>query len=149
MNGSLGFLLDTSVVLHATRANSAVPGAIDAQFGLSASRFRPAICEVTVAELLAFSSNWGETRKVLLKTQVDKTLIIPIAHPGVHQRWAEMSSALRSAGLTVGQNDIWIAATASIAGMILLTTDRDFLMIKRVAELDVRVLDSKTGLVRS
>lgn len=149
MNGSLGFLLDTSVVLHATRANSAVPGAIDAQFGLSSSRFRPAICEVTVAELIAFSSNWSEPRKDLLKTQIDKTLIIPIAHPGVHQRWAEMSSALRSAGLTVGQNDIWIAATASVTGMILLTTDRDFLMIKRVAELDVRVLDSKTGLVRS
>ncbi len=148
MNGSLGFLLDTSVVLHATRANSAVPGAIDAQFGLSASRFRPAICEVTVAELLAFSSNWGERRKALLKTQIEKTLIIPIAHPGVHQRWAEMSSALRSAGLTVGQNDIWIAATASVAGMTLLTTDRDFLTVQRVAALDVRVLDSKTGLVQ-
>lgn len=149
MNGSLGFLLDTSVVLHATRATSAVPQALDAQFGLSSSRFRPAICEVTVAELLAFSLNWGEKRKSLLKTQIDKTLIVPIAHPGVHQRWAEMSSALRSAGLTVGQNDIWIAATASIAGMILLTTDKDFQTIKGVAGLDVRVLDSKTGLIQS
>ena len=149
MNGSLGFLLDTSVVLHATRANSTVPGAIDAQFGLSTSRFRPAICEVTVAELLAFSSNWGERRQTLLKAQIEKTLIIPIAHPGVHQRWAEMSSALRSAGLTVGQNDIWIAATTSVAGMTLLTTDKDFLAVRGVAVLDVRVLDSKTGLVLS
>jgi tRNA(fMet)-specific endonuclease VapC len=148
MNGSPGYLLDTSVVLHATRANSAVPGAIDAQFALGTSRFRPAICEVTVAELLAFSSSWGEKRKALLKTQVDKTLVIPIAHPGVHQRWAEMSSALRSAGLTIGQNDIWIAATASVAGMTLLTTDKDFLTVRRVAVLDVRVLDSKTGLVQ-
>ena len=148
MNGSLGFLLDTSVVLHATRANSPIPGAIDAQFGLSASRFRPAICEVTVAELLAFSFNWGEKRKALLKTQIEKTLIIPIAHPGVHQRWAEMSSALRSAGLTVGQNDIWIAATASVAGMTLLTTDKDFLTVRGVAALDVHVLDSKTGLIQ-
>lgn len=149
MNGSLGFLLDTSVVLHATRANSTVPGAIDAQFGLSTSRFRPAICEVTVAELLAFSSNWGERRQTLLKAQIEKALIIPIAHPGVHQRWAEMSSALRSAGLTVGQNDIWIAATTSVAGMTLLTTDKDFLAVRGVAVLDVRVLDSKTGLVLS
>lgn len=149
MNGSLGFLLDTSVVLHATRANSSVPGVIDAQFGLSTSRFRPAICEVSVAELLAFSSHWGERRKALLKTQIEKTLLIPIGHPGVHQRWAEMSSALRSAGLTVGQNDIWIAATASVAGMTLLTTDKDFLAVQRVATLDVRVLDSKTGLVQS
>jgi tRNA(fMet)-specific endonuclease VapC len=149
MNGSLGFLLDTSVVLHATRANSPVPGVIDAQFGLSTSRFRPAICEVTVAELLAFSSNWGERRKALLNTQIEKTLIIPIAHPGVHQRWAEISSALRSAGLTVGQNDIWIAATASVAEMTLLTPDKDYLAVQGVAGLDVRVRDSKTGLVLS
>jgi predicted nucleic acid-binding protein len=148
MNGSLGFLLDTSVVLHATRANSSVAGAINAQFGLSTSRFRPAICEVTVAELLAFSSSWGERRKALLQTQIENTLVIPIAHPGVHQRWAEMSSALRSAGLTVGQNDIWIAATTSVAGLTLLTMDKDFLTVKRVAALDVRVLDSKTGLVQ-
>ena len=150
MNGSLGFLLDTSVVLYATRENSPVSKAIDAQFGLSASRFRPAISEVTVGELLAFSRSykWGEKRKALLKNQIDKTLVISIAHPGVHQRWADISSSLRAAGLTVGQNDIWIAATASVAGMTLLTTDRDFLTVQRVAALDVRVLDSKTGLIQ-
>jgi len=146
MNGSLEFLLDTSVVLHATRAKSSVSGAIDAQFGLSTSRFRPAICEVTVAELLAFSSGWGERRKALLRSQIEKTLVIPIAHPGVHQRWAEMSSALRSTGQPIGQNDIWIAATASVAGMTLLTTDKDFLIVRRIVGLTVRVLDSKTGV---
>jgi len=81
MDGSRGYLLDTSIVLHATRANSKVSGAIEARFGLSKSRFRPAICEVTVAELIAFSSKWGDKRKDLLKTQIGKTLIIPIAHP--------------------------------------------------------------------
>lgn len=81
----------------------------------------------------------------MLIAQIEKTLIIPIAHPGVHLRWAEMSSTLRSVGLTVGHNDIWIAAVASVAGMTLLTTDKDFRLVKRVAKLDVRVLDSKTG----
>ena len=145
---SLAFLLDTNIVLHATRANSPVPGAIDVKFGLSTSRFRPAICEVSVAELLAFSSPWGERRKDLLRAQIKKTLVIPISQPGVHERWAEISSSLRSIGLTIGQNDIWIAATAIVAGMTLLTTDKDFLSIKRVAALDVRVLDGRTGLVQ-
>lgn len=149
MISAAGFLLDTSIVLHATRENSPVSKAVDAQFGLSASRFRPAICEVTIAELLAFSREWGEQRKALLKAQVAKTLVIPIAHPGVHERWADISSSLRNAGLTVGQNDIWIAATASLAGMTLLTTDNDFLLVRRVATLDVRVLDNKTGLLQS
>jgi predicted nucleic acid-binding protein len=150
MNGAQGFLLDTSVVLHATRENSPVSKAIDSQFGLSTSRFRPAICEVTIGELLAFalSYKWGEKRKSLLTQQIDKALVIPISHPGVHQRWAEMSSALQSVGRTIGQNDIWIAATASVAGMTLLTTDKDFLTVGRVAALDVRVLDGKTGLAQ-
>ena len=148
MNGAPGYLLDTSVVLHATRANSPVSRAIDEQFQLSTSRFRPAISEVTVGELLAFSlsRDWGENRRTLLKDLVEKTLVIPIAHPGIHRRWAEISSALRATGLSVGQNDIWIAATAHIAGMTLLTTDRDFLHIRGVVQLDLRLLDNKTGM---
>lgn len=149
MNDAQGFLLDTSVVLHATRQRSPVSIAIDAQFKLSESHFRPAICEVSVGELLAFSKGWGEKRRALLKAQIDKTLIIPIAHPGIHERWADISSALQKSGLAVGQNDIWIAATASVAGMILLTTDKDFVQMRRVAALDVRVLDNNTGVIQS
>jgi tRNA(fMet)-specific endonuclease VapC len=143
----MAYLLDTGVVLHATREGSSVSKIIDAQFSLSTLRFRPAICEVSVGELLAFalSNGWGDRRKALLKAQIDNSVIIPIAHPGIHQRWAEMSSSLRAAGLTIGQNDIWIASTASVAGLTLLTTDNDFLAVRRVASLDVRVLDNKTG----
>lgn len=150
MNGTRGFILDTGVVLHATRENSPVARAIDVQFELSTSRFRPAICEVTVGELLAFSlaRRWGDKRKALLKEQIEKTLIIPISHPGVHERWAAVSSALRTAGNTIGHNDIWIAATASVAGMTLLTMDGDFERVRDLTSLDVRVLDNKTGLIR-
>jgi predicted nucleic acid-binding protein len=56
-----------------------------------------------------------------------------------------MSSSLRAAGLTIGHNDIWIASTASVAKLTLLTTDKDFLAIRRVSGLDVRVLDNNTG----
>jgi predicted nucleic acid-binding protein len=65
---------------------------------------------------------------------------------GIHVRWAEMISSLRAAGEPVGQNDIWIAATASVAALTLLTTDRDFLRVRRVCELDVHVLHDKTGM---
>jgi|GEM_PF-3328210 len=50
-------LLDTNIALHLTRDGSAIGKAIDAQFGLSTSSFRPAICEVTVGELLALRKN--------------------------------------------------------------------------------------------
>lgn len=144
------YLLDTGIVLLATRAGNASK-VIDAQFGLSASSFRPAICEVSVGELLAFASasHWGEKRKADLMERLKTSLIIPIAHPGVHRRWAEMQSALQAAGLTVGQNDTWIAATASVTGLTVLTTDKDF---KHFAARDlVRtvVVDPKTGVVVS
>lgn len=98
--------------------------------------------------MLAFSRSrhWGNKRKGLLREQIEKTLVIPISHPGVHERWAEVSSALRAAGNTIGQNDIWIAATASVAGTTLLTTGGDFERMRGLTSLDVRVLDDRTGL---
>ena len=78
--------------------------------------------------------------------QIRKALVIPISYPGIHIRWAQMSSGLRAAGESVGQNDIWIAATADVAKLTLLTTDTDFLRIRRVCGLDARVLNDKTGL---
>jgi len=145
MTGPSGFLLDTNIVLYATRPGHRVGEAIDTRFGLSASRFRPAISEITVAELLAFSRGWGETRRELLRAQIEKSLVILISQPDIHQRWAEISSALRSAGITIGQNDIWIAATASVAGLTLLTTDKDFLQMQRVVRFELCVLDARTG----
>lgn len=145
----MAYLLDTSVVLHATREASKVSQAIDAQFSLRSSRFRPAICEVSVGELHAFtlSRKWGDRRKALLQKQIDNCLIVPISYPGIYQRWAEMYSDLRAAGEPVEQNDIWIAATGSVAGLTLLTTDKDFLRMRRVLKgLDARVLDDKTGI---
>lgn len=144
----MAYLLDTSVVLHATRQGSKVSQAIDAQFDLSTSQFRPAICEVSIGELLAFtlSTSWGDRPKALLKAQIDNSVVIPISHSGIHSCWAEMSSSLRAAGESVGQNDVWIAATANVAKLTPLTTDKDFLRMRRVLTLDVRVLHDKTGI---
>lgn len=52
--GGAAYLLDTGIVLVGTRQSTASK-AIDAQFGLRASAFRPAICEVSIGELLAFA----------------------------------------------------------------------------------------------
>jgi predicted nucleic acid-binding protein len=59
MSRAQGYLLDTNIVLHATREKSPVSLAVDTQFQLHASPFRPTICEVTVAELWAFAKSWG------------------------------------------------------------------------------------------
>jgi len=140
------FLLDTGVVLHATREGSPVSGALDQQFGLSASRFRPAICEVSVGELLAFSRAWGERRRGLLQAQINKLLVIPISHPGIHENFASVKSAMRSAGKPAGDNDMWIASTALITGFTVLTVDHDFLPLRDVCAVKVFLVDNRTGL---
>lgn len=142
-------LLDTGVVLHATRQASPVSAALDRQFGLSTSRFSPAVCEVSIGELRAFALAWGEKRKSLLEAQIRKLVVIPIALPGVHERYAQVSSAMRDAGKPVDQNDMWIASAALTTGFTVLTVDRDFLQLREICQVKVCVVDSRTGVVIS
>ena len=48
------------------------------------------------------------------------------------ERYAAIVSSLRSAGLQVGTNDVWIAASAMQHGLTVVTTDADFLRIPQI-----------------
>lgn len=143
------FLLDTGVVLHATRQASPVAAALDRQFGLSTSRFSPAVCEVSIGELRAFALAWGDRRKALLDAQIRKLVVMPISLPGVHERYAQVSSGMRAAGRPVDQNDMWIASTALVTGFTVLSVDRDFLLLREVCQVKVCVVDNRTGALIS
>jgi predicted nucleic acid-binding protein len=150
MSTAQGYLLDTNIVLHATRDKSPVSLAVDAQFQLRSSPFRPTICEVTVAELWAFAQSWGEKRRELLRRTIGDLLVVPISDPRIHWRWAELYSHARSNGMAIqhDHNDVWIAATAYVAGLKLLSCDNDaFLPLRGTAWVDVVVLDPKTGII--
>jgi predicted nucleic acid-binding protein len=144
------YLLDTNIVLHATRQNSQVSAALDAQFQLSQLPFRPAVCEVSIGELLAFAQGWGERRRDLLRRTIDELLVIPIGREEIYLRWAELYSHARAQGLPIqhDHNDVWIAATARVAGLRLLSTDVNaFLPLRGTPWVDVTVLDPKTGII--
>ena len=150
MSATQGYLLDTNIVLHATRENSSISTAIDTQFQLRNSPFRPAICEVTVAELWAFAQSWGEKRKELLKRTIDDLLVVPISDARIHHRWAELCSFARSKGMAIqhDHNDVWIAAAAHVTGLQLLSMDGSaFLPLRETTWVDVVVLDPKTGII--
>ncbi|HTI70089.1 MAG TPA: PIN domain-containing protein [Candidatus Limnocylindria bacterium] len=150
MSPSLGFLLDTNVVLHATRENSPVASAMESQFQLRTSPFQPAICEVTVAELWAFAQSWGDRRKQLLQQVISNLVVVPISDSRIHHRWAELHSHAQANGLAIqhDDNDIWIGATAGVTGLRLLTMDgRGFLPLRGTSWLDVVVLNPKTAII--
>lgn len=144
------YLLDTNIVLHATRQDSPVSAALDSQFQLSQLSFRPAVCEVSIGELWAFARSWGERRRDLLRSTIDELLVIPIGKEAIYLRWAELYSHARVHGLPIqnDHNDVWIAATAHVTGLRLLSADgKAFLPFRGTPWVDVIVVDAKTGLI--
>jgi len=122
---------------------------VEEQFGLSQLPFRPAVCEVTIAELFAFAQSWGQNRRDRLVRVIDQLLVVRIADDAIHRRWAELYSYARAHGLPIQQdhNDVWIAATARVAGLQLLSTDGTaFLPLRGTDWVDVIVLDPKSGI---
>jgi predicted nucleic acid-binding protein len=84
---------------------------------------------------IALQSGWGAKRQHKLETGLKDFGIIPIRNRDIIERYAEIDAFSqgklpeKSLGLTsrnMGKNDLWIAATASIVGARLLTTDADF-----------------------
>lgn len=51
--------------------------------------------------------------------------------------WAQIDASNRRVGLTFGENDLWVAATAQTLGVPIVTCDRAFLSIRN---LDVEVV---------
>lgn len=132
MNPPQGYLLDTNIVLHATRSES------------------PVISEVTVAEMWAFARSWGPKRREQLQHMMDDLLVLPISDPRIHRRWSELYSYARDNGLAIrhDHNDVWIAATAHVAGLRLLSADSAaFLPLRGSVWVDVVVVDAKTGII--
>jgi len=149
MAGAVPYLLDTNVVLITTRAGNPAAAAIDQQFRLRDSPFRPAVCEVSVGELLAFAHSWGPARRRLLEDVIAELLVLPISPRDVHVEWARLRSYAKSHGLPIQQdhNDMWIAAVANVAGLTVIASDvAGFRPIKMAGLVKAELIDSKSGL---
>ncbi|MBN8456923.1 MAG: type II toxin-antitoxin system VapC family toxin [Verrucomicrobia bacterium] len=148
MNGGY-YLLDTNVLLHWLRGSS-VCGTIDGQFGLTASAFRPLVCEVTLGEIEAFamSSKWGEAKRQKLSEVRRKLVVVDLTDARIYRSFAEYSTLAKERGFAIfhDKNDLWIAAAAKVSGATVLTTDaKGFKPLRDGQHLDVVVLDPQTG----
>jgi len=114
---------------------------IESQFDFRSRDETPLISFVTLGELLALAEKWGwgeeKRRKIFELPQ--SFVMADIRTRSVLERYAELSVRWERAGQRLEQNDLWIAATASAAEAVLLTTDRDFQ--KLAPELAVEWLD--------
>jgi predicted nucleic acid-binding protein len=98
-----------------------------------------AISIVTVAESRAgfLIDGWGRRRVAAAERALGAFLQIPLGAADAAE-WARLRAGTRASGIAIGDNDLWIAATANMREHVLVTCDRDH---QRIApELGVEVV---------
>ena len=130
------FVLDTGVVLGFIRG-AAYAGYVEKKYAPSKAPNLASVSVVTVAEIQSFAlrRNWGANKQNALAELLRTIPATAIRHSSIIQKFAEIDAFNHrqhptlqppAAGHTMGDNDIWVAATASVLKATLLTTDRDF-----------------------
>jgi tRNA(fMet)-specific endonuclease VapC len=118
-------LLDTNVLVHLVRGDHAGQR-IAQEFGLLRRADRPLISIVTVGEMLALAKKfaWGPNKRSSIREIASELVVLDIKSEGVLERYAQISDHCRKGPMQ--QNDMWIAACASVAHAEVLTFDKDF-----------------------
>ena len=133
------YLLDTNILIAYARGTDLFRK-IEASYGLLALAASvgippgtparvPLVSLVSVGEILTFAlyRGWGARRTAALGALLSSLAIVPVARYDLAERYAEIDAHCRRSGRPLGsKNDLWIAATASLTGATLLTTDKDF-----------------------
>ena len=123
----MAYLLDTNILLAYVRQGLLFAW-IEAHYALTTSAPPPFISIVTQGEARALSLrlSWGALKQQRLNQLLNLFAVVPLPISGVVDAYAQIDHYCVQNGLVVGKNDLWIAATASVTGATILTTDRDF-----------------------
>jgi tRNA(fMet)-specific endonuclease VapC len=106
-------------------------------FGLNNPSNLSIISIVSEGEIRAFAmqNNWGGRKWQIARNLIEEFPPININDPRIIERYAEIDTfskgkligrPLVGSARTMGKNDLWIAATASVLDATLITTDKDF-----------------------
>jgi tRNA(fMet)-specific endonuclease VapC len=105
---------------------------IDREFGLSRAMRLHTISIVTHGELkvLADRNEWGAEKRRVLDVALDNLVTVNIDSKALVEAYVEVDRACRGViggSRMLSQNDMWIASTALLCELPLITTDKDFL----------------------
>lgn len=132
----MDYILDTNIVLTYLRKNK-YSDKIDKIYAPLAIENTSIISVVSVGEIksLALRNNWGSRKLAKLEELLSKFIISDINVDEIINRYAEIDAFSQGklknnpssfTSRNMGKNDLWIAATASILNIKLLTIDKDF-----------------------
>jgi predicted nucleic acid-binding protein len=124
------YVLDTSALLNLIRGRE-LGEQIDKAFGLRQALYRHTISIVTHGELKAMAQrrSWGDEKQRVLASALDELVTVDISNTSLIDAYVQVEHACRTVvggERKMGQNDMWIAATAVVTGLPLITTDDDF-----------------------
>lgn len=135
----MDYLLDTNILIHRVRLSS-LGQKIEREFQLFSGNHHLIISAVTKGEILSFAKQtaWGSSKRAGLMKLLDALVCVPVdgASP-LMDAYADIDGYsqgkhpeyLPPAGFSarnMGKNDLWIAATAFLLDVPLMTTDSDF-----------------------
>ena len=147
------YLLDTNILMLYIRQDTRFDY-VNKSYQVFPTNATSLISVVTHGELKAISlkRQWGFNKVQLLEATLSNFLKADISVNEIIERYAEIdtysegklpSKPLSTSARKMGKNDLWIAATASVLGLTLLTTDKDFDHLKDVY-LDLAYVDLNT-----
>lgn len=146
----MNYLWDTNILLHYLN-NTTTARQIQDRYNLLNSTNRQVISVVSLGEIksLAKRRNWGINKLNRLLKLLERFVIADINVEEIIERYAEIDAfsqgklanrTVKFSAKNMGKNDIWIAATASILDIALITTDKDFNHLDEVY-LDLELID--------
>ena len=138
----MDYLLDTNIVLHLIRESS-LSKQLRTDYSLFKVPQRLFASVVVEGELesLALQNQWGNAKMIELNNYLQALITVDIRINSIIKRYAEIdafsqgklqSRPLNDSARNMGKNDLWIAATASVLNIPLMTTDNDFAHLDKV-----------------
>jgi tRNA(fMet)-specific endonuclease VapC len=146
------YLWDTNILLHYLN-DSVTSKYIERKYKLVSPINKQHISVVSLGEIksLAKRRNWGNAKLNRLFALLEKFVISDINIGEIIERYAEIDAfsqgklfdkSVQFSAKNMGKNDVWIAATASVLQIPLITTDKDFNHLDKVY-LDLKLVDLK------
>jgi tRNA(fMet)-specific endonuclease VapC len=80
-------------------------------------------------KVLAERNTWGDEKRKALSVALNSLVTINVDSDSVVDAYVRVEEACRNtqgSERKMGQNDMWIAATALLSGLPIITTDNDF-----------------------
>lgn len=136
----MDYLLDSNIILIYSR-NDKVARKLESRHKIFSGDNRLGISIVSKGEIEAsiLKAGLGEKRKQRIKELMSRLTEFGINFEEVIKKYAQIDaysqgklkkSKGKFSSRNMGQNDIWIAATASVFDLKLVTTDKDFEHLK-------------------